>query len=331
MSFPSSPSNNQTTIVNGITYVYNSSKNAWARQQTVAISTSGYLANSVIVANTDGYLSNVSNLKFYSSNNTLIVPNFVLTSSGGGSIKFQDGTTQSTAASGSGIDQLARDTANTANGVAQASYDQANVTIGVDASQNVRIDYSNTAITIIQGVDTSQNSRMAIIEGADASQNVRIDYSNAAITIIQGVDATQNTNIAATDGKMQSAYDQANTGGSGGSSSGYLANSVIFANTTGYLSNTSALLYYTSNNNLVLTGNVIAGGVRSTTSVSAPSNPTVGDIWYETTTDIIYRYINDGFGNYWLDITSPTTSNAASSVSGVTIGKAIAMSIIFGG
>jgi hypothetical protein len=44
------------------------------------------------------------------------------------------------------------------------------------------LDYSNTAITIVQGVD--------------ASQNVRLDYSNTVITIIQGVDATQNTNIS---------------------------------------------------------------------------------------------------------------------------------------
>ena len=92
------------------------------------------------------------------------------------SITFSDGTIQSTAA-------------NPAN-YSTAAYAQANVTIGVD---------------------TSQNSRMTIIEGADLSQNTRLDYSNAAITIIQGTDVTQNTNITSTDGKMQSAYNKANT------------------------------------------------------------------------------------------------------------------------
>jgi hypothetical protein len=117
---------------------------------------------------------------------------------------------------------------------------------GVDSSQNVRLDFSNTAITIIQGVDVGQNTRLTVIEGTDASQNVRLDYSNTALTIIQGVDVTQNTRltvsegvdlsqnvsiatqnsfitiiqgvdvgqntaIAATDGKMQSAYNTANT------------------------------------------------------------------------------------------------------------------------
>ena len=34
MAFPTSPSNNDTTIVNGITYVYSSSTNSWARTIT---------------------------------------------------------------------------------------------------------------------------------------------------------------------------------------------------------------------------------------------------------------------------------------------------------
>jgi len=74
---------------------------------------------------------------------------------------------------------------------------------GTDTSQNTRIDYSNAVITIIQGVDVSQNVRLdysntalTIAQGVDNSQNVRIDYSNTAITILQGVNAGQNANIA---------------------------------------------------------------------------------------------------------------------------------------
>jgi hypothetical protein len=193
MSFPSSPSNNQTSIVNGITFTYNSSRNTWTRQQTAITASSG-------------------------------------------------------------LDDYARTTANTAT----------------------------NNIVILQGVDTTQNTR------------------------ISSVDNTATAAYA----KANAAFDKANTGGSG-SSSGYLANSVIISNTTGYLTNTSSLQFFTSNNNLVLTGNVIGGGVRSTTSSSAPTSPTVGDIWYETTTDIIYRFTNDGSGNYWLDVTSPTVSSNA--------------------
>jgi hypothetical protein len=50
--------------------------------------------------------------------------------------------------------------------------------------------------------------------------------------------------------------------------------------------------------------------VNSTSGTSPPSSPKVGDIWYNTSTDDIYRYTSDGANSYWLDITGPTVSNA---------------------
>jgi hypothetical protein len=58
------------------------------------------------------------------------------------------------------------------------------------------------------------------------------------------------------DGKI--IFDKANTGGGGGSSSGYLANSVIFANSSGYLSNTANIQFFAANNTLAVTGNITA-------------------------------------------------------------------------
>jgi len=62
--------------------------------------------------------------------------------------------------------------------------------------------------------------------------------------------------------------------------------------------------------NLTVGGTITGGGVRTTTTSTAPSNPTVGDIWYYTTSDVIYRYTNDGTTttSFWLDITGPTYS-----------------------
>ena len=158
--------------------------------------------------------------------------------------------------------------------------------------------------------------------------------------------------ITFVDGTTQTTA--ATGGGSGGSSSGYLANSVIFANTTGYLSNTSGLIFYASNNALAVTGNVTSsgvitgggvivtgnvtssgvitgGGVRTTTTAgTAPVSPTVGDIWYDSSTDIIYRYNYDGTNNYWVDVSSASISGNASS-SAISTGKAIAMALVFGG
>ena len=46
-----------------------------------------------------------------------------------------------------------------------------------------------------------------------------------------------------------------------------------------------------------------------TSSDNVPNSPTVGDIWYYTTDDILYQYISDGVTNYWIDIQTPTLSS----------------------
>jgi hypothetical protein len=55
--------------------------------------------------------------------------------------------------------------------------------------------------------------------------------------------------------------------------------------------------------NLTTTGNIVGGGVRSTTSSTPPSTPSVGDVWYNTNNNILYRYTYDGASYFWEDIT----------------------------
>jgi len=69
----------------------------------------------------------------------------------------------------------------------------------------------------------------------------------------------------------QSAYNQANTRAS---SSGYTVNSIVFANTTGYISNTINLSYYTSNNTLVTTN----ANIKSTIFVAYGTSQSLVDI-----------------------------------------------------
>jgi flagellar biogenesis protein FliO len=121
------------------------------------------------------------------------------------SIIFSDGTSQTSAASPT--DSYARTTANTATN---------NITIlqGVNTDQNTRI-------TIVEGVDVGQNTRMSIIEGVDTTQNTNITIStnaataafaqanatagglttaNSRITIAEGVDLAQNTRMDIIEG-----------------------------------------------------------------------------------------------------------------------------------
>ena len=72
-------------------------------------------------------------------------------------------------------------------------------------------------------------------------------------------------------------------------------------NVTGANINTSGLIS--------ATGNIWGGGVRSTASATEPTNPGQGDIWYNTATDVVYRYTYDGTSYYWVDIQTPVTGN----------------------
>jgi hypothetical protein len=84
--------------------------------------------------------------------------------------------------------------------------------------------------------------------------------------------------------------------------------------------------------NVNIGGTVTGGGIRSTSSSSAPANPTVGDIWYITGTDAIARYTSDGVTSAWLDITSPTVGSSVSGSSGgLTAAKAYTLNLLFGG
>jgi hypothetical protein len=95
---------------------------------------------------------------------------------------------------------------------------------GVDTTQNTNITIATNAATgafaqanATAGGLTTANSRIDVVEGVNTSQNTRMG-------IIEGVNTTQNTNITAADTKAQAAFDKANTAitTSGGSITGSL-------------------------------------------------------------------------------------------------------------
>jgi hypothetical protein len=61
------------------------------------------------------------------------------------------------------------------------------------------------------------------------------------------------------------------------------------------------------NNRVVPTSNVASTGSVAT-SPTPPPFPSVGDLWYDTTTDIQFEYIFDGTNYQWVDITSTAIS-----------------------
>jgi hypothetical protein len=164
------------------------------------------------------------------------------------SIVFPDGTSQTTAATG--IDSYARTTANTNSN---------NITIiqGVDTTQNTNITTATNAAqaafaqaNATAGGLISANSRLTITEGVDVGQNTRM-------SIIEGVDTWQNTQITAISSLAQGAFARANS------------------------------------------------GARATSSNTAPTGNTVGDLWLSLTDETLYIYSYDGVSNNWVDISGP--------------------------
>jgi len=70
--------------------------------------------------------------------------------------------------------------------------------------------------------------------------------------------------------------------------------------------------------NMYVGGTVTGGGVRTTTTSTNPQNPTVGDLWYNTSNDVLYRYTYDGTNYYWIDTNGPN-NNVGLMVAGTDI------------
>ena len=95
------------------------------------------------------------------------------------------------------------DSSNAVNQFTQSAFNTANGANGLAAGAYAQANTNASNISIIQGVDLTQNTQIAGIQGVDLAQN-------SAISIIQGVDLTQNTNITAVNNFAQSAYNTAN-------------------------------------------------------------------------------------------------------------------------
>lgn len=74
--------------------------------------------------------------------------------------------------------------------------------------------------------------------------------------------------------------------------------------------NVFASNFYYANGTLFSGGG--SGTVKYTAATTPPSsNNSPGDQWFNTTAQKLYEYINDGTGNYWVDILTPTISSAS--------------------
>jgi hypothetical protein len=123
---------------------------------------------------------------------------------------------------------------------------------------------------------------------------------NGNITNSTGVDLTSyvNTLNAAQTANITAANAAIVTANS--SMKSYVDNQIIGS---GGYSNVALTSYLATND--ITVANITGGGVRNTSSGTAPASPSVGDIWFNTTENVLYRYTSDGTRKHWLDISGP--------------------------
>ena len=212
-----------------------------------------------------------------------------------------------------------------------------NVFIG-NATSNVLI--ANTGVVIATGNITAANANLGNVVTANytnavlttaAQPNITSIGTLGNLTVTNDVSANTLTTGSGTNGNLVIDPD-----GSG--------NLVISGTTPVVMSNT-----LTSNGNVAFTGADIslgavgnisitggstnqylktdgsgnlswgtpAGGggggtsITYTADVTPPGSANIADQWYNTTTNTLYEYINDGTTNYWVDIQTPTVSSSS--------------------
>lgn len=138
--------------------------------------------------------------------------------------------------------------------------------------------------------NTTITGNLSIANTGDISANIGSYQTWANTALI----ATNNAIITANTGMKSYVDDQ-----------------IIIASGYGNTQVGAYLLTNTGNiaaGNIEVSGNIVGGSVRTTTSATAPANPTPGDMWYDTSADILFRYTDIGTGRYWLDINGQTLS-----------------------
>jgi hypothetical protein len=160
------------------------------------------------------------------------------------------------------------------------------------------IDLGGTTLTTVaNGTAVLSNSLIVngnIIVGDGLSITTYANILNAAM--VANITAA-NSAIITANSQMKT-YVDSQVVASGGYSNVALA-AYLSTSTPVYVGNIK------SNTNIVANGNIIGGGVRSTSGSTPPTNPVPGDIWFNTVDNLLYRYTSDGTNSVWIDISGP--------------------------
>ena len=346
-AFPANPTNGQLYTVGGYTYQWSSTKYTW----TKVAQTTATIGNVSIVGNTISTTTGTSNTSITgntittgnTTSNTSITGNTVTITTTSGNTSLTGNTiTTGNAASNTTITDTTVTTGNTtSNTTITGNTVTINTTTGNTTLTGNTITTgnatSNTTITdntVTTGNTTSNTS----ITGNTVTINTTTGNTTITGNTITTGNATSNTTIT----------DNTITIGNTTSNTSVTSNSIVTTTITGtdisVLGNivggnllTVGVVSATSNitggnintgGSISAVGNIWGGGVRSTASATEPTNPGQGDIWYNTSTDVVYRYTYDGTSYYWIDYYGSTLGQNANIVAVNNGSSSVAIPVI---
>jgi hypothetical protein len=214
-------------------------------------------------------------------------------------------------------------TLNTLNELAAALNDDANFATTVTTSLGLKAPLASPALTGVptaptaaSSTNTTQIATTAFVTAAVAGASGT--YNNAA------VDTHLNTGTASTNEVLSwngSDYDWvAQSGGGGGASvtTSDAAPSSPSAGDLWYNTNAGGLfVYYTDANSsqwVEIVGKTgatgAAGGATVSVSDAAPSSPTAGQLWWNSSVNKLYIYYTDANSSQWVQATTPGADGA---------------------
>ena len=188
------------------------------------------------------------------------------------------------------------------------------VTNDVQAGGNVSAtSHTGTSVSVTGNVTGGNIRTVGIIT---ATGNVSGNFFIGNGSQLSGIDATSiqngnsNVRIASSNGNVT-----VNVTG--------VSPLAIFANTGLLISG------FISAGGNVVGANLIQGTTRvykwTTQANTAPLNAVAGDEWYDSYTDKLYKYINDGIGSQWVDQSFPSTFGTLAVTGAATIGGTLAV------
>ena len=274
----------------------------------------GYQAGYALTTGSNNiFLGNTAGDAVETGSNNVIIGDYAGTTALADTVAIYAGTTERMKIDSTGL---------TINGAAVGG--------GGSGEANVQVDWNET---------TTTDDAYILNKPVDATASVTGLATATQITKLDGIEASANNYSHPSDEHLPSSVSQAEAGYLDGVTSAiqtqlnskaasshgtHLTSNSVGITELNVSDGTNGQMLSTNGSGTLSFATASGGGVNITSAATAPSSPTVGDQWFDTTDGILFTYMTDGTDSDWIDISS---ANGLAASSGGGIGEFISTSI----